>query len=406
MSGARARTLLVAAFGDAGHAFPAIALARALRERGHRIVVETWERWRGAVEVEGLEFVAAQEYRVFAGDDGGAEVPSLAAAARALVPLLDELGPDLVVNDILTRAPALAAELRGVRWATLIPHVYPVHAAGLPFYGFGALRPRTVAGRALWRTALPILEAGLRRGREELNRTRTVLGLPPTRAYHSGISTELALVATLPQLEYPRRWPSHVQVIGPLVYEIPHPDVELPPGDAPLVVVAPSTAKDHEGRLIRASLAAFRAEPVRVLASTNRSVPAAAIDVPANARLVDWVSYSQVMPAASLVICHGGHGTVVRALGAGAPVLSCGTAGDMGENGARVTWAGAGLAIPRRLAGPRALRWATRRVLGEPGFARRAGAIAAWAAEHDGAARGAELAEEAARGAPAVSPGR
>ena len=41
------------------------------------------------------------------------------------LPLLDELRPDVVVNDILTLAPALAAERAGVKWATLIPHVYP-----------------------------------------------------------------------------------------------------------------------------------------------------------------------------------------------------------------------------------------------------------------------------------------
>jgi UDP:flavonoid glycosyltransferase YjiC (YdhE family) len=132
--GARKLRLLVAAFGDPGHALPAIALARGLRDRGHRVVVETWERWREAVAGEGLEFVAAQEYRPFAGVAKPPEgVPSIADAARALVPLLDELGPDVVVSDILTGAPALAAELRGVRRATLIPHVYPVGDEGLPF---------------------------------------------------------------------------------------------------------------------------------------------------------------------------------------------------------------------------------------------------------------------------------
>ena len=55
----------MAAFGDAGHAFPAIALARALRRRGHEVLVETWERWREAVEAEGLGFTAAEEYKTF-----------------------------------------------------------------------------------------------------------------------------------------------------------------------------------------------------------------------------------------------------------------------------------------------------------------------------------------------------
>jgi len=110
--------LLVAAFGDAGHAFPAIALARALRTRGHDVVVETWEQWREQVEAEGLGFAAAQEYRAFAGVHAADEsVPSIAQAARALTPLIHDLRPDLVVSDVLTAAPALAAELAGVRRA-------------------------------------------------------------------------------------------------------------------------------------------------------------------------------------------------------------------------------------------------------------------------------------------------
>ena len=53
--------LMVAAFGDAGHAFPAISLSRALAERGHEILIETWERWREPVEELGLGFAAAEE---------------------------------------------------------------------------------------------------------------------------------------------------------------------------------------------------------------------------------------------------------------------------------------------------------------------------------------------------------
>ena len=57
--------LVVAAFGDPGHAFPPIALARELRRRGHEVLVETWEQWREAVEAEGLGFTGAQEYTLF-----------------------------------------------------------------------------------------------------------------------------------------------------------------------------------------------------------------------------------------------------------------------------------------------------------------------------------------------------
>ena len=102
---------------------------------------------------------------------------------------------------------------------------------------------------------------------------------------------------------------------------------------------------------------------MRVVATTNRVVPQSPIEVPANAVLVDWLSYSQLMPAASLVVSHGGHGTVARALGAGTPVLICPIIGDMSETAMRVSWAGCGLSLPWRLCRPAPLRWAARRLL-------------------------------------------
>src|ERR1700730_9217666 len=94
--------IMVAAFGDAGHAFPAISLSRALAERGHEVVVETWERWREAVEGEGLRFTAAEEYTVFPPPSSDSGDATAAEAARALVPFLEDWRPDALVSDILT----------------------------------------------------------------------------------------------------------------------------------------------------------------------------------------------------------------------------------------------------------------------------------------------------------------
>jgi UDP:flavonoid glycosyltransferase YjiC (YdhE family) len=390
---------LVAAFGDAGHAFPAIGLARALAARGHDVVVETWERWREAVEGVGVGFTAAEEYVTFPPPPpGSTEGPSAADAALALVPYLERERFDVVVSDILTVAPALAAERVGLRRATLIPHVYPVHEPGLPFFSFGALAPRTPIGRALWRGALPVLMGGLKQGRDEMNASRAAVGLPASERLHGGISEQLALVATYPQLEYPRAWPAYAHVTGPIGFEVPYPDVELPPGDGPLVVVAPSTAQDPDCRLLRAALEGLAGEPVRVLATSNGHRPSEPLPRPGdNTVLVDWLSYTQAMDAADLVVCHGGHGTVARALSAGAPVVCSPAGGDMAENGARVAWAGAGLMLPGRLLGPGALRTVVRHALDRPGLAARAREIAAWGREHDGAERAAVLVEELAR---------
>ncbi len=390
--------VLVAAFGDAGHAFPAIALGRALAGRGHEVVVETWEERRAAVEGAGLGFAAAEEYRMFPppepdSDDG----QHAAEAARALLPLLEEMRPHVAVSDILTLAPALAAERAGVPLATLIPHIYPVVEPGRPFFAIGLRPPRTPVGRAIWRTGQRALDVGLERGRRDLNLQRRRLGLPPVEHFHGGISTDLALVATYPQLEYPRQWPPGVEITGPMTFELPHPEIALPPGDLPLVLVAPSTAHDSGNHLVRTALKALAAEPVRVVATTNRVAPQRPIEVPANAVLVDWLSYSQLMPAASLVISHGGHGTVARALGAGTPVLVCPIVGDMSETAMRVSWAGAGLSLPWRLCRPAPLRWAARRILNDDSFAAEAEKIAVWGRANNGAERGAELVENLAR---------
>src|SRR5215211_7607777 len=97
---------------------------------------------------------------------------------------------DVVVSDILTLAPTLAAERAEVSRATLIPHVYPVHEPGLPFFAFGLQPPRTPVGRAVWRRSLPVLTSGLRRGRREIDETRAAVGLPPVEGFHGGISRE------------------------------------------------------------------------------------------------------------------------------------------------------------------------------------------------------------------------
>jgi UDP:flavonoid glycosyltransferase YjiC (YdhE family) len=244
------------------------------------------------------------------------------------------------------------------------------------------------------------VELGLRRGQAELNETRRKLGLAPVDRRHGGHSQALCRVGTFPQLEYPRRWPDAVRVVGPLLWEPPYADTEPPPGDEPLVLVAPSTAQDPEHRLLQAALAGLGGQPVRLLATWNRKPVPRPVRIAANTRLVEWISYSRTMPRCAVVICHAGHGTMVRALACGAPVVAVPHAGDMAENAARADWAGVGVRLPWTLLGPRTLRLTLRRALGDPDLGRRAGELAAWAERHDGAGVAAELVEELAlRGA-------
>lgn len=375
-----------------------IALGRELARRGHAVTLQTWRRWQADVEREGMAFAAAPEYHVFPTRERPlTPYQAVERATRETVSLVRDVAPAVVVSDVLTLAPALAGELEGVPVGTVIPHLDPRMPAGSAPYSCGARLPRTRAGRALWRAADPLLRHGLELGRTQLNETRRRLGLPALERVHGAISGALTLVATFPQLEYPRTWPRGTHVVGPLMWEPPAPAVQLPPGADPLVLIAPSTSQDPGQTLLRAALEGLADMPVRVLASANRQIPAG-VAVPPNARLVEWVSYSRTMPACELVVCHGGHGTVARALSSGCGVVIVPAAGDMNENAARVDWAGVGVRLPGRLGGARGLALAVGRALARPQLREGAQGLQAWAERHAGAARAADLvAEFAAR---------
>ncbi len=354
--------------------------------------MQTWDQWREHVEAEGITFTPAERFPY----EDLKPLQMAVRAAKRTLPLLEELRPDALVSDILTPAPALAGEAAGVPVATLIPHVDPRPEPGFPGYSMGARLPRTRLGHALWRsTTGPLIAGGLRQGRDELHGARARLRLPPLDRVHNGISERLALVGTLPALEYPRPRPlPGTHVVGPLLWEIPgEPAVAPPPGDGPVVLVAPSTAQDPEHHMLRAALAGLADAPVRVIATTNRREPAEPIAVPANAVLVDWLSYARTMPACDVVVSHGGHGTLMRALASGSIPVVCPATGDMMENAARIDWAGLGVRLPRRFVTPRGVRLAVARALASKRIRTRVDATAAWVGEHDGADRAAELVE-------------
>ncbi len=102
------------------------------------------------------------------------------------------------------------------------------------------------------------------------------------------------------------------------------------------------------------------------------------------------------LPAAAIV--QGGHGSVIRPLLHGVPLLVLPHGRDNADNAARVAEAGAGLVLPRR-AGAWRIRRALRRLLEEPAFRQAATRLGrAIAAETDGGAGASARLLELARG--------
>lgn len=378
---------MIGAIGQAGHALPAMALARELRVRGHEVAMQTSGRWRAVLdELDVRHLGPSPEIEDSVG---------VGPTVHSLLPALRDFAPDVVVGDALTVTTALAAEVERVPRATLLPEVYPVHAPGLPLFASGLFPPRTPLGRAAWPAALSAWKRlpGTRWARKALNDERARLGLEPLAGFHGPLSEQLTLVATFPQLEYERHWPAHVHVTGPMMLDPYSPPIELSDGDEPLVLVASSTVKDMERRLVRVTLEALASEPVRVLVTLGGAGTPPTAPLPDNSVIVDWISYKQLMPRASVVVCNGNHGTLTWAFAHGVPVLASPAMPDDAEHGARVAWSGAGLMVPQWLLRPAPLRLAVRRLLEDRRFADRAGELAAWSRGHDGAAAGAELVE-------------
>ena len=191
----------------------------------------------------------------------------------------------------------MAGELEGVPVATLVPHLYPVGAPGFPPYALGAKLPRSDAGSAVLAAARRTARAGPASGPRGAERDPPAARAAAARAAarrHQRRSC--CLVAAFPQLEYPRPWPDHVHVVGPVLWEPPCDDVELPRGSGPLVVVAQSTAQDPRQRLLRAALSGLADSGVRVLAATDRRPLSRPVRAGSGASLVNWLSYARTMP--------------------------------------------------------------------------------------------------------------
>jgi MGT family glycosyltransferase len=140
-----------------------------------------------------------------------------------------------------------------------------------------------------------------------------------------------------------------------------------PPGDDPLVLVAmSSTFQDHAACMQRI-IDALGQLPVRALVTTGPALDPASVHAPANITVVRSAPHAQVLEHAAAVVTHGGHGTVIKSLAAGVPMVVLAHGRDQADNGVRVEARGAGLALSKS-AKPRAISSAVAKVLEDPSF--------------------------------------
>ena len=441
---------LLAVWPYTGHVFPNIALAHALRARGHEVAFYTGALARPVVEQEGFacfpfERLALSIARIvgLAGADtqDDRDTPQLYerltnyyTAVFDQWPLARGLQLKAMYRDwILGTAPQQVEDLRGIlsgwrpdvvvcdpfMWGPIlilhetgaIPVAVFSYFAGCllpgpdtPPFALGLPRPH----RRWTRPWLHLLEIGknfffadLRRDANRMRRKYRLRPLSTTIMAFAG-QMPLYLVASVPEFDYERRdLPPSVHYVGPCLWDKPARQPPLPWMDAlsegdPIIYVTEGTAHVRTPILLQAAAQGLAHLPMQVVMTTGRHRDPERLPLgprASNVWVKDWVPHSDLFSKASVVITHGGSGTVLSALQAGLPLVIVPMQWDHLENAQRVVAARAGLCLPPRDCTPERLRTAVYRVLHEPSFRQNARRLAVTFRGYRGPERAAELLE-------------
>lgn len=400
--------ILFATVPIAGHVYPFLGVARALAARGHSLRWYTGARFRAEVERTGARhepYVRARDFddhRMELAFPGRAERQGLAqlkfdlkrvfidqapTQLADLEALARDFQPDLLVADPLMLGGLLYKEKSGTPLVLINVVASPVRSRDTAPFGLGILPSRRwyapLRNRALNTMVDHVV---FRDVQAHWVRVRRQVGLATSRLlFEATLDATLFVQPTVPGFEYPRSdLPAHVELVGALFPELPEGWATSAPwleasADIPIVHVTQGTMSNTRPHLIAPTLEGLADQPVLVVVATGgRTADQLGLGrIPANARVVPYVSYRELLPRTSVMVTNGGYGGVQLALSYGVPLVVWGTTEDKPEVAARVAWSGAGLRLSK-LRAPRAkeIRAAVHEVLREPSYRRRAQALA------------------------------
>jgi MGT family glycosyltransferase len=194
---------------------------------------------------------------------------------------------------------------------------------------------------------------------------------------------------SIEDLEYPRSdAPASLRFVGSLPIEPPARPAPLPEwwpqveAAERVVVVTQGTLANHDlTELIEPTLEALADLDVLVVAALGRDAQLA--DVPANARIVEFIPFADLLPHTSVLVSNGGYGGVQQALGHGVPMVLAGQTEDKIEVTARVAWTGAAINLATQRPAASDIRKAVESVLDTPTYKERAEQLSRQYQKHD-----------------------
>ena len=388
---------LFTTFEFGGHVTPALAVAARLQARGRRVLVLSDAATRPEAEGFGLPFrawttapnrpdkaVANEPIRDWECEEPAQVVQLLldklmtgagaAYAADTAAALADNPGAVVVSQELLLGC-MLAAEAVGAPLALLTANVWPLPTLdGVPPFGPGLEPPTDDQGvwfQGLIREASrSFYDAGL----PELNAARAAHRLLPlARTLDQLDAARLILLSTARAYDFaPDPLPAPFRYAGPqarvpawaAAWESPWPADDR----RPLVLVSFSTLYQAQEPVLRRVVAALERLPVRGVVTLGPQLdPSSVTSVAENVRVLASASHDALMPHLAAMVTHAGHGSAIRPVMAGVPLLCLPMGRDQPDNAARIAARGAGLRLDPSAASHE-IAAALTRLIGEPAF--------------------------------------
>lgn len=393
---------LFATFEGGGHVPAPMLVARALSDQGHDVLVVSdacnaaaalekalpFQPWRRAPERGALGDADSglDDWRtrwppsvVRRLCDGVIAGPAFAYATD-VIEIAGDFRPDVIVSNELLFGVMMAAEKLAVPLALLTASVwcYPTRE-DVPAFGPGFPPAATASDAFRDRITRGVISRLFDAGLPDLNQARTRLGLGPLkRALDQLEAADRIIIGASQVFDFGiRRAPPGFDYCGPL-FETPEwaaGAVDLPANGRPNVLISFSTTFQDQKPVMAKAMKALARLPVNGVVTLGPAVDRVGLPQVDNVTVLSHASHDIIVPQCQAVVCHGGHGTLLRPLANGVPVVALPMGRDHPDNAARLEWLGAGVRLPEKASAARIAR-AVDKVLREPSYRRAAGQFA------------------------------
>jgi MGT family glycosyltransferase len=307
--------------------------------------------------------------------------------ARDVISTVRESPVDAILADGL---PGILIGAHAARrpTAALVAQTYVRPTPGLPLIGTGWSPGQGFLGKArdriIPKVASRLLTPTLPRLNAVIERYEL---LPLDNVFELYDRCSRVFVMTSPSFDFSApQLPGNVRYVGP---QLDDPDWAASTkwqrqGSEPLVLVATSSIYQDQVDLLARIAEALGQLPVRAVLTTGRAVDPAEIRAGANVEVLQTAPHALVLREASVVVTHAGHGTVMKALAAGVPLVCIPMGRDQKDNTARVLRLGAGIRLSKKST-PTQIAAAIKEILERPQYlaaARRFAEVLVWEAAH------------------------